>query len=97
MAMKGLFLYHLDRKEEGYESVRQGLRMNIKSHICWHVFGLLYRAGTFWCKKDKNYEEALKCYKNALKYDEDNLQILKDYSLLQIHSRQLDAFNVRKI
>ena len=28
----------------------------------WHVFGLLYRS-------DKNYEEALKCYSQALKID----------------------------
>lgn len=28
----------------------------------WHVYGLLYRS-------DKNYEEAMKCYRHALKYD----------------------------
>ena len=28
----------------------------------WHVYGLLYRS-------DKNYEEAVKCYRYALKFD----------------------------
>ncbi|ORX89186.1 n-alpha-acetyltransferase 15, NatA auxiliary subunit-like protein [Basidiobolus meristosporus CBS 931.73] len=85
LAMKGLFLNHLDRKEEAYDFVRKGLRNNLRSHICWHVFGLLYRS-------DKNYEEALKCYTHALKYDKENLQILRDYSLLHIQMRNYEGF-----
>ncbi|KAK9721134.1 hypothetical protein K7432_003662, partial [Basidiobolus ranarum] len=86
LAMKGLFLNHLDRKEEAYDFVRKGLRNNLRSHICWHVFGLLYRS-------DKNYEEALKCYTHALKYDKENLQILRDYSLLHIQMRNYEGFS----
>ncbi|OIW09085.1 hypothetical protein TanjilG_16312 [Lupinus angustifolius] len=50
---------------------------DLKSHVCWHVFGLLYRS-------DREYREAIKCYRNALRIDPDNLEILRDLSLLQI-------------
>ncbi|KAA0194377.1 hypothetical protein HAZT_HAZT002244 [Hyalella azteca] len=84
-AMKGLTLNCLGRKEEAYQLVRQGLRNNLKSHVCWHVFGLLQRS-------DKKYDEAIKCYRNALKWDKDNLQILRDLSLLQIQMRDLEGY-----
>ncbi|ORZ05507.1 NMDA receptor-regulated protein 1-domain-containing protein [Lobosporangium transversale] len=85
LALKGLFYNHLDKKEEAYEFVRKGLKHDVKSHICWHVFGLLYRS-------DKNYEEALKCYAQALRIDRENIQIMRDYSSLQIHTRNYEAF-----
>ncbi|GJJ69727.1 N-alpha-acetyltransferase 15/16, NatA auxiliary subunit [Entomortierella parvispora] len=84
LALKGLFCNHLDKKEEAYEFVKKGLRHDLKSHICWHVFGLLYRS-------DKNYEEALKCYSQALKIDKENIQIMRDFSLLQIHTRNYEG------
>ncbi|KAF9088025.1 N-alpha-acetyltransferase 16, NatA auxiliary subunit [Mortierella sp. GBA35] len=85
LALKGLFYNHLDKKEEAYEFVKKGLRHDLRSHVCWHVFGLLYRS-------DKNYEEALKCYSQALKIDKENLQILRDYSLLQVQTRNYEGF-----
>ncbi|EMP34362.1 N-alpha-acetyltransferase 16, NatA auxiliary subunit [Chelonia mydas] len=51
----------------------------------WHVYGLLQRS-------DKKYDEAIKCYRNALKLDKDNLQILRDLSLLQIQMRDLEGY-----
>ena len=60
--MKGLTLNCLGRKEEAYEYVRRGLRNDLQSHVCWHVFGLLQRS-------DRKYDEAIKCYRNALKWD----------------------------
>uniref|UniRef100_A0A8C2N440 N-alpha-acetyltransferase 15, NatA auxiliary subunit n=1 Tax=Cricetulus griseus TaxID=10029 RepID=A0A8C2N440_CRIGR len=77
LAMKGLTLKSLGKKEEAYELIRRGLRNDLKSHVCWHVYGLLQRS-------DKKYDEAIKCYRNTLKWDKDNLQILRDLSLLQI-------------
>uniref|UniRef100_A0A8D1AIT4 N-alpha-acetyltransferase 16, NatA auxiliary subunit n=1 Tax=Sus scrofa TaxID=9823 RepID=A0A8D1AIT4_PIG len=85
LAMKGLTLNCLGKKEEAYEFVRKGLRNDVKSHVCWHVYGLLQRA-------DKKYDEAIKCYRNALKLDKDNLQILRDLSLLQIQMRDLEGY-----
>mmetsp|Transcript_21228 Transcript_21228/g.50279 ORF Transcript_21228/g.50279 Transcript_21228/m.50279 type:complete len:845 (-) Transcript_21228:22-2556(-) len=85
LAMKGLTLNCVDKKKEAYEYVRQGLKKNMMSHVTWHVYGLLYRS-------DREYKEAIKCYKQALKRDKDNSQILRDLSLLQIQMRELNGF-----
>ncbi|XP_043497119.1 N-alpha-acetyltransferase 15, NatA auxiliary subunit [Polistes fuscatus] len=85
LAMKGLTLNCLGRKEEAYDHVRRGLRNSLQSHVCWHVYGLLQRS-------DKKYDEAIKCYRNALKWDKDNIQILRDLSLLQIQMRDLEGY-----
>ncbi|KAF7814310.1 N-terminal acetyltransferase A complex auxiliary subunit NAA15 [Senna tora] len=83
--MKGLTLNCMDRKSEAYDLVRQGLKNDLKSHVCWHVYGLLYRS-------DREYREAIKCYRNALKIDPDNIEILRDLSLLQAQMRDLSGF-----
>ena len=44
LAMRGLTLNCMDRKKEAYEHVRLGLKKNMMSHVCWHVYGLLYRS-----------------------------------------------------
>ena len=100
--MKGLILSYQEKKSEAYELVRRGLKADLKSHVCWHVYGcasslpcpprlqgkdivlmecalhrLLWRA-------DNNYDEAIKCYKNALRIDKENVQILRDLALLQV-------------
>ena len=85
LAMKGLTLNCLGRKEEAYDYVRRGLRNDLTSHVCWHVYGLLQRS-------DHKYDEAIKCYRNALKWDKDNIQILRDLSLLQIQMRDLEGY-----
>lgn len=84
LAMKGLTLNALDKKADATDLVRRGLRMDMTSHICWHVYGLLYRS-------DRDYREAAKAYLNALKYDKDNQQILRDLALLQIQIRDYDG------
>jgi len=85
LAMKGLTLNCLGKKEEAYDYVRRGLRNDLTSHVCWHVYGLLQRS-------DRKYDEAIKCYRNALKWDKDNLQILRDLSLLQIQMRDMEGY-----
>ncbi|CAM8997376.1 unnamed protein product [Rhodiola kirilowii] len=85
LAMKGLTLNCMDRKSEAYELVRLGLKNDLKSHVCWHVYGLLYRS-------DREYREAIKCYRNALRIDPDNIEILRDLSLLQAQMRDLAGF-----
>jgi peptide alpha-N-acetyltransferase len=55
------------------------------SHVCWHVHGLLHRS-------DKDYLQAIKCYKQALKIDPGNMLILRDNSLLQIQMRDYAGF-----
>lgn len=61
-AMKGLFLSHLDKKEEAHECIKRGLKLDLKSPICWHVYGLLHR-------NEKNYDEAIKCYLQSLRIE----------------------------
>lgn len=85
LSMKGLILNCLGRKDEAYDHVRKGLRNDLKSHVCWHVYGLLQRS-------DKKYDEAIKCYRNALKWEKDNIQILRDLSLLQIQMGDLEGY-----
>lgn len=80
LAMKGLAFSALGRKEEAYSLVRRGLAASMSSHVCWHVFGLLYRS-------DREYHAAAKAYLNALRLDSGNAQILRDLALLQVHIR----------
>ncbi|EPQ53593.1 N-terminal acetyltransferase A, auxiliary subunit [Gloeophyllum trabeum ATCC 11539] len=84
LCMKGLLLTHLGRREEGREAVKTGLRMDLTSHICWHVFGLIQ-------KGERNYEEALKSYTQALRFDKENLNILRDAANLQTQLRLYDG------
>mmetsp|Transcript_12430 Transcript_12430/g.15558 ORF Transcript_12430/g.15558 Transcript_12430/m.15558 type:complete len:906 (-) Transcript_12430:163-2880(-) len=89
LAMKGLTLNCMGKREEAHELVRKGLMNDMRSHVCWHVFGLLHRS-------DRNYNEAIKAYKQALRIDPENLQILRDLSLLQIQMRDLPGFVVTR-
>ncbi|KAL0069684.1 hypothetical protein AAF712_003342 [Marasmius tenuissimus] len=84
LCMKGLVLTHMGRRDEGIEMVKKGVRFDLTSHIVWHVFGLIQ-------KGEKNYEEALKSYTQALKFDKENLNILRDAAQLQTHLRLYDA------
>ena len=85
LALKGLVLNCLDKKKEAYELVKKGLMNHMTSHVCWHVYGLLYRS-------DKEYTQAIKCYRSALRYDKENTQIMRDLSLLQVQMRDLQGY-----
>lgn len=85
LAMRGLILNSMGKKDEAHEYVKKGLRNDLTSHVCWHVYGLLQRS-------EHKYDEAIKCYRNALKYDKENITILRDLSLLQIQMRDLEGF-----
>ncbi|KAF9457543.1 NMDA receptor-regulated protein 1-domain-containing protein [Collybia nuda] len=84
LCMKGLVLTHMGKREEGIDLVKKGMRFDLTSHICWHVFGLIQ-------KGEKNYEEALKSYTQALRFDKDNLNILRDAAQLQTQLRLYDG------
>lgn len=87
LAMKGLIVSCMteERKEEAFELVRKGLKHNLKSHVCWHVYGLLYRSHS-------EYDEAIKCYKNALRMEPESIQVLRDLAGLQIQLRDIPGF-----
>lgn len=41
LSMKGLIVSNMgeDKKAEAYELVKLGLKNDVKSHVCWHVYG----------------------------------------------------------
>lgn len=85
--MKGLILTHLGRRDEGLELVKQGVRLDLTSHICWHVFGLIQ-------KGQKNYEEALKSYTQALRFDKvRHISVHACYACRRMGSDHLSPLN----
>ena len=85
MAMKALILNGQGKTEDAFALGKEALKVDMKSHICWHVYGLLYRAV-------KNVEEAVKAYKFALKLEPDSQQILRDLAYLQIQVRDFQGY-----
>jgi len=85
LCLKGLILNAMDKKEEAQVLVKKGLMFNLRSPLCWHFHGLIHRS-------EREYDRAIKCYKNALRYEPDNFKILKDMSLLQAQRRMADGF-----
>ena len=84
----GLTLNFMDCKSKAYELVYQSynsclsndpalifvlVQNDLKSHVCCNVYGLLY-------------QEAIKCYRKALRIDPDNIEIVCDLSHLQVAS-----------
>ncbi|KAH9444572.1 hypothetical protein MJO29_012690 [Puccinia striiformis f. sp. tritici] len=84
-AMAGLLHHSMNNKAQGYSLVKAGMKADLKSHIVWHVYGIITRA-------DRNYTEAVKSYTQALRLDPDNHNILRDLAVLQIQVRQYSAY-----
>ena len=83
--MKALIINSQGNSEEAFALAKVALRNDMKSHICWHVYGLLYRSV-------KNFEEAIKAYKFALRLEPDSQQIQRDLALLQIQMRDYQGY-----
>ena len=83
--MKALIISHQNRTEEAFALARTAITNNMKSHVCWHVYGLLYRA-------EKNYEESLKAYKKALQLEPESAPIQRDLAHLQIQTRDYEGY-----
>ncbi|CAD0014262.1 unnamed protein product [Aureobasidium pullulans] len=79
-AMKALILNSQGKTEEAFDLAKLALKNAMKSNVCWHVYGLLYRSV-------KNYDEAIKAYKFALRLDPESRQIQRDLALLQAQTR----------
>ncbi|KAJ5089461.1 hypothetical protein N7532_008145 [Penicillium argentinense] len=84
-AMKALIMSHLGQSEEAFALAKEALRNDMKSHICWHVYGLLYR-------QEKNYEEAIKAYRFALRLEPESQPIQRDLALLQMQMRDFQGY-----
>ncbi|KAF2496045.1 N-alpha-acetyltransferas-like protein 15 [Lophium mytilinum] len=84
-AMKALILNSQGQADEAFALAKIALKNDMRSHVCWHVYGLLYRSV-------KNYEEAIKAYKFALKIEPDSNNILRDLALLQVQMRDYQGY-----
>ena len=83
--MKALILNTIGESEEAFALGKIALKNDMKSHVCWHVYGLLWRS-------KKEYEEAIKAYSMALRLEPDSPQILRDLSLLQVQMRDFAGY-----
>ncbi len=85
LAMKGLVVNSMGKKDEAYELVKLGVKNDIRSSVCWHVYGLIY-------KSDNNFKESTKCFMQALKLDPTNQNIMRDLSFLQLQLKDYTGF-----
>lgn len=83
--MKGLLINCQGKTDEAFLIAKEALKQDMKSHVCWHVYGLLYRS-------QKNFDEAIKAYKMALRFEPDSQQILRDLALLQVQMRDYTGY-----
>ena len=90
VCMKGIILYNMGRKEEGRELVKKGVRLNMASHICWHVNALLHRS-------EKDYPQALACYSQAVRIDPVCYLSYLSATLVTDHSEQDQVGMVRDL
>ena len=87
MSMKGLLTYNIDatKMDEALQLCKAGLALDMKSHVTWHVYGILYRALD-------NQKMAIKCYNNAVKIDKENGNILRELANLQGQMRDWNGY-----
>jgi len=83
--MKALIINSQGHTGEAFALAKVALKNDMKSHVCWHVYGLLWRS-------EKNFEEAIKAYKYALKLEPESQQIQRDLALLQIQMRDYEGY-----
>jgi tetratricopeptide (TPR) repeat protein len=87
--MKALIMNSQGKTDEAFALAKVALQCDMKSHVCWHVYGLLYRAV-------KNFEEAIKAYKFALRLEPDSAQIQRDLALLQVQMRDYQGYLISR-
>lgn len=83
--MKALLINSLGQQDEAFTLAKEALKNGMKSHTCWHVYGLLWRAV-------RNTEEAVKAYRFALRLDPENVTIQRDLALMQVQMRDFQGY-----
>lgn len=84
-AMKALIIGTQGHTTEAFALAKVALNNNMKSHVCWHVYGLLYRSV-------KNFDESIKAYKFALRLEPESAPIQRDLANLQIQMRDYQGY-----
>lgn len=81
LCMKGLILGSTGDRARGLELAKAGVRKDLMSFISWHALGILNRM-------DKNYDEAIKCYSQALRIEGGtNINLIRESNYMQMQSR----------
>mmetsp|Transcript_820 Transcript_820/g.1279 ORF Transcript_820/g.1279 Transcript_820/m.1279 type:complete len:797 (+) Transcript_820:29-2419(+) len=78
LCVKGLIQHSLGKKKEGYETAKRGIEIQPENSIGWKIMGLL-------SVDEKKFEVACDAFKKASAHDPENMTILKDLALVQIH------------
>ena len=85
LALKGLTELGLGEKETAEKLIKESLKISMKNSKVWHFYALYH-------KELKNYSQAVKCYIFANKYDQENINIVKDLSNLLLYLGNFDDF-----
>lgn len=74
-----------EKHKEAYECAKEAIKQNMRNPMSWHCLGTLY-------KGDFDYNEAIKCFKTALKFDKEDLVVLRDLATCFIQIRNHQGF-----
>ena len=94
LAMKGLIVYKMEpaknvseeqHGKDGEALIKEGIKNNPTSYVCWHVYGLFYRA-------QRKYSLAMRTYKNAHRLKSEDFTILRDLCYLQAQQRDWPGY-----
>ncbi|VVT43984.1 uncharacterized protein SAPINGB_P000244 [Magnusiomyces paraingens] len=81
LALKGLFLNHLERDSEADDQFSAAFASSASSPMAWQFYGICLR-------NRKNYPEATKAFSKSLQLDPENYSLIRDLSSLYVQSRQ---------
>lgn len=94
LAMRGLVTHCMkvkknqteaDKNAEAEAQIKDGLKYNSKSKVCWQVYGL-------FLKNVKKYAMAIKAYKNALRIKPSETQMWRELSSMQMQIRDYKGY-----
>ena len=80
ISMKAMLYNTIGKKKLAYETIKLGIARNFKSFTSWHIMGLINRS-------DKKYAEAKGAFAQSARIDPENLKIIRDLLLLEMHNQ----------
>ena len=86
LALKGLAEMGLGEKETGEKLIKEAIKINMKNAKVWQFYALFH-------KENKNYNQAVKCYTYSIKYDSENINVVKDLSNLLLYLGRFEDYN----
>ncbi|KAL0078640.1 NMDA receptor-regulated protein 1-domain-containing protein [Phycomyces blakesleeanus] len=91
LSLKGLLMWNLGYKDEGYQFARKGFEYDPKSSACWRSYG-------YMLTQDSRVKESLEYYKKAAELSEfTDIETTNEYACVQTHLRMYsEALETRK-